>query len=112
MGNACRREQRIDSSQKVFQKVAGIGDCPYNTSMTTEEEKLVTLYKDEAFRGQTIRQEIPVCDCGKIYEEKDICNAPGVFFRDVDVFGRTFTLIEPLCPICKRRIQASYHILN
>lgn len=80
--------------------------------MTREEERLLCIYKDEAFRGQTIRQEPPVCDCGKVYDEKELRNAPGVFFRHVDVFGRTFTLIEPLCPVCKRRIPASYHILN
>jgi len=80
--------------------------------MTRDEENLVTAHVDQVFHGQTIRQVIPVCECGKVYEEKELCEAPAVFFRDVDVFGKTFTLIEPLCPVCKRRIQASFNILN
>ncbi len=84
----------------------------YIKAMTTEEQKMVTKYADQAFRGQTIRQEYPVCDCGKIFSEKEICEAPGVFFKNVDVFGKTFTLIEPVCPICKRKIPASFNILN
>lgn len=80
--------------------------------MTRDEKNLVTSHADTVFHGQTIRQELPVCLCGKIYEEKDLCEAPAVFFREVDVFGKTFTLIEPLCPVCKRRIQASFNILN
>ncbi len=85
---------------------------PYINFMTGKEKNLVSVYADKAFHGQTIRQEIPVCECGKIYSEKDLCDAPGVYFRDVDVFGKTFTLIEPICPVCKRRIPASFNILN
>ncbi|MCX5804811.1 MAG: hypothetical protein NT010_01910 [Proteobacteria bacterium] len=80
--------------------------------MTGKEKNLINVYADEAFHGSTIRQEIPVCDCGKSYNEKTLYDAPGVFFRNVDIFGKTFTLIEPICPICKRKITASYHILN
>ncbi len=80
--------------------------------MTKGERKLVTAYSDTVFRGSTIRQEYPTCECGKVYTEKEISEAPGVFFKEVDVFGKTFTLIEPMCPVCKRRIQAHYHILN
>ena len=84
----------------------------YIYSMTRNEKNLVTAHSDTVFHGQTIRQELPACVCGKIYEEKDLCEAPAVFFREVDVFGKTFTLIEPLCPVCKRRIPASFSILN
>lgn len=80
--------------------------------MTNEEKNLITAYADQAFRGNTIRQEIPVCQCGKIYDEKELYDAPGVFFKEVDVFGKTFTLIEPMCPVCKRRITANFNILN
>jgi hypothetical protein len=80
--------------------------------MTAKERTLVTKYAGEAFRGTTIRQEEPSCECGKVYTERELCEAPGVFFRKVDVFGKTFTLIEPMCPKCKRRIPAHYHILN
>jgi hypothetical protein len=84
----------------------------YIEIMTTEEKRLVTELGDQVFHGQTIRQEFPVCDCGKIYDEKDIGEAPGVFFTDVEVFGRTFTLIEPVCPRCNRKIVARFSILN
>ncbi|MCX5808071.1 MAG: hypothetical protein NTX36_01650 [Proteobacteria bacterium] len=80
--------------------------------MTNEEKHLITVHADQAFHGNTIRQEIPVCQCGKIYDEKELYDAPGVFFKEVDVFGKTFTLIEPMCPICKRRIPAYFNILN
>jgi hypothetical protein len=80
--------------------------------MTNEEKDLLTVHADQAFHGRTIRQEISVCDCGKVYDEKGLYDAPAVFFTPVDVFGKTFTLIEPLCPVCKRRVPASFHILN
>lgn len=80
--------------------------------MTNKEKLLVTKHADQVFHGQTIRQEFPVCECGKIYNERDLCDAPGVFFTDVEVFGRTFTLIEPICPRCNRKIAASFSILN
>jgi hypothetical protein len=84
----------------------------YNYGMTREEKGLITKLSDKAFHGQTIRQENPICECGKVYSEKELSDAPGVFFREIDVFGKTFTLIEPMCPVCKRRIPASFHILN
>ena len=80
--------------------------------MTNEEKKLMIMHMDKVFHGHTIRQEFPACQCGKIYDEKELYNAPGVFFKDVDVFGKTFTLIEPICPVCKRRIPANFNILN
>ena len=84
----------------------------YISFMTSEEKRLMGIYVGQVFHGHTIRQEIPVCQCGKIYDEKELYNAPGVFFKEVDVFGKTFTLIEPMCPICKRRIPANFNILN
>jgi hypothetical protein len=84
----------------------------YIPVMTNEEKRLITKHADQVFHGQTIRQNIPVCDCGKIYDEKGLQDAPGVFFTDIEVFGRTFTLIEPVCPRCNRKIAASFNILN
>jgi len=80
--------------------------------MTRDEKNLVTAHVDEVFHGQTVRQDLPVCECGKYYDEKGLTEAPAVFFREVDVFGKKFTLIEPLCPVCKQRIHASFSILN
>ena len=80
--------------------------------MTNEERELVTKHAGQVFHGQTIRQELPTCDCGKVYGEGDLGDAPGVFFTDVEVFGRKFTLIEPVCPRCNRKIAAHFDILN
>jgi hypothetical protein len=30
----------------------------------------------------------------------------------VEVFGRKFTLIEPVCPRCNRKIAAHFNVLN
>jgi len=80
--------------------------------MTTEEKKLVTSYCEQAFNGRTIRQVYPVCECGKVFTLKDLYDAPGVYFRNVDVFGKTFTLIEPICPVCNSKIPARFNVLN
>ena len=80
--------------------------------MTNEERKRVDTCADSVFHGQTVRQEPPVCECGKVYFEKDIPEAPAVFFTDVEVFGKTFTLIEPVCPKCNRKISARFNVLN
>jgi hypothetical protein len=84
----------------------------YNYCMTKKEKHLVDAYAETVFRGSLVRQENPKCRCGKIYTEKELAEAPGVFFREVDVFGKKITLIEPMCPVCKQRIEAHYHILN
>jgi hypothetical protein len=80
--------------------------------MTNEERKLVTKHVGQVFHGQTVRQEPPICGCGKIYGEKELSDAPAVYFTDVEVFGKTFTLIEPVCPRCNRKIAARFNILN
>lgn len=64
------------------------------------------------FHGQTIRQEPPTCTCGKIYDERTLSEAPGVYFKEIDVFGKKFTLIEPVCPVCNKRIPAIFNVLN
>lgn len=93
-------------------KLAKIEQPDYIACMTNEERRMVTKCADQVFHGQTIRQDPPVCKCGKMYDEKGLQDAPAVFFADVEVFGRTFTLIEPVCPRCKRKIAASFNILN
>jgi hypothetical protein len=84
----------------------------YIAGMTNEEKRLVAKHGGQVFHGQTVRQEVPICDCGKVYDEKELGDAPGVFFTDVEVFGKTFTLIEPVCPRCNRKIAARFSILN
>ncbi len=53
-----------------------------------------------------------MCECGKRFNEKELYDAPGVYFREVDVFGKSYTLIEPVCPVCKQRVRAQFNILN
>lgn len=80
--------------------------------MTKEEKNMIDTYAEQAFHGNLFRQNFPTCECGKVYEEKELYEAPGVFFRTVDIFGKKFTMIEPICPICKMRIPGSFSILN
>ena len=96
----------------IFQYIAGLREHSYIIAMTVDEEKLVHKYCEEAFRGRTIRQVEPTCDCGKVFTEKEIAGAPAVYFRDVEVFGRIYTLIEPVCPVCKKKIEANFYIMN
>lgn len=80
--------------------------------MTTEEITQIKKCSETAFRGNTIRQAFPTCECGKTFDEKQICDAPGVFYKELEVFGKMYTLLEPICPVCKQRVPASYYILN
>lgn len=93
-------------------RLAKCGVRGYIGCMTNEERVLVNKYIDQVFHGQTVRQEPPICECGKMYGEKDLPDAPGVYFTDIEVFGKTFTLIEPVCPRCNRKIAARFSILN
>ena len=80
--------------------------------MTRDEKHMITECADRVFRGNTVRQDYPICQCGKIFDEKELYDAPGVYFRTVDVFGKAYKLIEPVCPVCKQKIPASFNILN
>ncbi|MCS7281496.1 MAG: hypothetical protein NZ583_07765 [Desulfobacterota bacterium] len=80
--------------------------------VTEKEKKILAKYMEEAFRGTFIRQEMPVCSCGKIFTEKDIYDAPGVYFRKVETLGKVVTLIEPICPVCKKKVPTTFNILN
>ena len=77
-----------------------------------EEIILVAAISDSNFdgkgkRGKTIRQERPVC-CGKVI---DLFQAH-VTFRDVPINGMSFTVLEPCCSCCLRKVQADYQILS
>lgn len=76
--------------------------------LSPEEKLLIGVYSKEVFNGTFIRQKRPVC-CGR---EIDLFSVPSVRFVDVEVFGRKFTLIEPMCPVCGRWVVPSFGILN
>jgi hypothetical protein len=77
------------------------------------EEKLViavlskALFEGFAAPGKILRQERPEC-CGEVI---DLFKSR-VSYRHIKVRGRRFTLLEPFCPICGRKVQASYSITN
>ena len=75
---------------------------------TRAESKLLTaLYAGEVFEGKTIRQERPRC-CGKAID----LFAVNVAFRETIVGRRIFHLIEPQCPICSKRVKATFAIIH
>jgi len=77
------------------------------------EEKLVigvlsaSLFEGMGAPGKILRQERPQC-CGEVV---DLFKSR-MSYRDIKVRGRRFTLLEPFCPICGRKVQASYSIIN
>ncbi|MBM4350059.1 MAG: hypothetical protein FJ106_09280 [Deltaproteobacteria bacterium] len=75
--------------------------------LTPEEKLLIAIYSKEVFEGNFIRQEKPRC-CGN---EIDLYNTP-VNFKSIEVEEKEFTLIEPQCPRCGKRIKASAHIVG
>lgn len=72
-----------------------------------EEILLTALYAEELFHGSVIRQERPWC-CGR---EVDLFRNP-MDFRDIELGSRIFTLLEPTCPRCGRRVRAVWSVLN
>lgn len=84
----------------------------YIIIVTEKEKEILSKYVKEAFHGSFVRQEAPTCSCGKVFTERDLYDAPGVYFRKVEVLGKTVTLIEPICPTCKKRVPTTYNILN
>jgi hypothetical protein len=81
-------------------------------SPRAEEIFLIAAFAESNFDGKgklgkTFRQERPVC-CGKVI---DLLQAH-VTFRDVTISGKSFTVLEPYCPSCGRKIKATYQILS
>jgi hypothetical protein len=74
--------------------------------LAPEEKLLIAVYSKEVFEGNFVRQEKPRC-CGK---EIDLYNTD-VQFKEIEVDEKRFTLLEPQCPTCGKRIKASAHII-
>ena len=68
---------------------------------------LTAIYSEEVFAGRTVRQAKPSC-CGK---EINLF-ATDVAFREISLGKKVFHLLEPTCPICGKRVEATYHLLN
>lgn len=81
--------------------------------MTRDEERLaenkllLAIYGGDVFEGKIIHQERPFC-CGR---EIDLLNA-WLTFPKVRIGNRTFTLIEPWCPFCGKKVRAVFRTLN
>jgi len=72
-----------------------------------EEKLLIMVYSKEVFEGELIRQDRPRC-CGKeinLFETK-------VSFKDIELGNKEYTLLEPVCPVCGRRVHAAYNIIQ
>ena len=80
--------------------------------LSQEEKLMISQYTQDVFHGQTVRQQIPRCKCGREISEKELYEVPGVVFTKIEVFGKTYTLIEPICPVCAKKIPAVYYVLN
>ncbi len=75
--------------------------------MSPEEKLLIAVYSKKIFEGNLLRQDPPHC-CGR---EIDLYNTD-VLFKDIKINSQDFTLIEPLCPICGRRVEATFHTVH
>jgi hypothetical protein len=74
-----------------------------------EKILLVAAFGKIAFEGNLVRQEHPQC-CGVTVDL--IANATHVYFREIALGGQTINLLEPLCPVCGRRVTAEYSIIQ
>ncbi len=81
---------------------------PYE-NYRAEKILLVAVYSDIVFKGNVVRQEPPEC-CDMTIDL--IANALRVKFREIVVGGKEFRLLEPLCPVCGKRITAKYSIIH
>ena len=75
--------------------------------MTPEERLLVAIYSEKVFKGNIIRQEKPVC----CRQEIDLLKTD-VRFKEISIGKEQFLLLEPICPICLERIEASYALIH
>lgn len=68
---------------------------------------LTAIYADEVLKGHTVRQERPLC-CARVI---DFLGAE-VTFREISVGKKIFHLLEPVCPICGKRVEPVYQLLS
>jgi len=77
------------------------------------EEKLIigvlsaSLFEGFGAPGKILRQDRPQC-CG---HEIDLFNTR-MSYRGIKVGGQKFTLLEPFCPVCGRKVHARYSVMN
>jgi hypothetical protein len=74
-----------------------------------EKILLVAAFSEIVFKGSLVRQEPPRC-CDVTVDL--IANAMHVYFREIAVEEKTINLLEPLCPVCGKRITAVYSIIQ
>lgn len=72
-----------------------------------EKKLLLAMCSAEVFEGKIIEQLRPSC-CGK---EVDLLEAR-LTFRDVQIHNRVFTLIEPYCLFCGKKVHAVFNVIN
>ncbi len=74
-----------------------------------EKILLVAAFSEAVFKGELIRQDPPQC-CGATIDL--IAGAMNVNFREITIGEKTVNLLEPLCPVCGRRVRAVYSVLQ
>ncbi len=75
--------------------------------ISPEQKLLVAVYSEVVFKGKVIRQETPMC-CSRVID----LYRTRVWFKEIFLRGKIFVLLEPICPICRKRVSASYSIIN
>jgi len=75
--------------------------------IAAEQKLLLAVHMVNVFEGGFVRQERPKC-CGKEIDLTDTL----VDFKDVEVRGKSITLLEPYCPICGRKVAAIFNVLS
>lgn len=80
---------------------------PRDQEHLAEKKLLLAIHGAEIFEGKIIYQERPIC-CGK---EIDLLEAR-LTFPEVRIQNKTFTLIEPYCPRCGKKVRVVYQVIN
>lgn len=75
--------------------------------ISAEQKLILAVHMINVFEGNFIRQDRPRC-CGKDIDLTDT----RVELRDVNIRGKSVTLLEPYCPTCGKKIEAVYNVLS
>ncbi|MEM7828289.1 MAG: hypothetical protein QW561_03010 [Candidatus Aenigmatarchaeota archaeon] len=79
--------------------------------LTPEEKLLRAILKDQNMdRNYPVKQLFFCPDCRMDIDISD--PAVKVQYRDTHIGGRTFTIAEPSCPVCGKKIEAEIYINN
>lgn len=80
--------------------------------ISPEEKLLRAILKDQQNdRNYPVKHEPFFCSRCRV--DIDISDpAVDVQYKDIEIGGKTFTIAEPLCPVCGRKVTADIYINN